>query len=481
MNNDIITLLNINDEDVEVKKIVVEGDKKIITIQKKLKKYYCPCCNTRLNSKGLSTRMVNHPITQDGYHIIIELKQRRWFCPNNICDYRFTEQFSFVERYKHNTNMTPIMILNELKDIHLTAAYVANKFNVSDTYVHNVVLQYLDIKRLKLPRILSIDEVYIDFDYTNRYCMVLMNWETGDIVDLLPNRSKTVYENYFLNIPLEERDSVEYVICDMYNSYINFSPQYFRYAKTIIDSFHVIQWLIHAINIYVNNVKKKYQKKDEERLKQKNYETNHDNKSIIESHEIYILNKHRWVILKNVDEIKYDSRRHWDYKLHQYLDTYDYEKYFLALDPNFIRIREEKELYIKFNSSFPKSHEVAEKELDDLILHYSKSDIYIFRDFSVLLTKYKVEIIRSFYDINDHSPTEAEIKLRRLSNGPMEGFNRFPKDLKRQSRGVENFEYTRNRIIWSNRKHEPIRINPKSEKDIHTYTHKTRGKYKNNN
>ena len=36
---------------------------------------------------------------------------------------------------------------------------------------------------------------------------------------------------------------------------------------------------------------------------------------------------------------------------------------------------------------------------------------------------------------------------RRLSNGPMEGYNRTPKDFKRNSRGLSNFEYARSRLI----------------------------------
>ena len=37
--------------------------------------------------------------------------------------------------------------------------------------------------------------------------------------------------------------------------------------------------------------------------------------------------------------------------------------------------------------------------------------------------------------------------MSRFSNGPMEGFNNLPEDLKRESRGVSNFEYTRSRIL----------------------------------
>ena len=45
---------------------------------------------------------------------------------------------------------------------------------------------------------------------------------------------------------------------------------------------------------------------------------------------------------------------------------------------------------------------------------------------------------------------------------------------------VDNFEYTRNRILWSEREDAHILAIPKSEKEVHTYTHKTRGPYNKN-
>ena len=63
----------------------------------------------------------------------------------------------------------------------------------------------------------------------------------------------------------------------------------------------------------------------------------------------------------------------------------------------------------------------------------------------------------------------------------MEGFNRKPKDLKRNSRGLSNYDYTRNRILWSTRKNPPIRIIPKPEEQIHSFNGKHRGPYKSQN
>ena len=48
----------------------------------------------------------------------------------------------------------------------------------------------------------------------------------------------------------------------------------------------------------------------------------------------------------------------------------------------------------------------------------------------------------------------------------MESFNRKPKDLKRDSRGFSDFNYTRNRILWATRKNPSTKGVPKSMDQI---------------
>ena len=64
-----------------------------------------------------------------------------------------------------------------------------------------------------------------------------------------------------------------------------------------------------------------------------------------------------------------------------------------------------------------------------------------------------------------------------LSNGPMEGFNNLPKDLKRKSRGVSNFEYTRSRILWVARTKTSMPAVSRTREEVHTATGKKRGPY----
>lgn len=481
MENNIIKMFNLKDDNIEITKIDIVESRKYIHIFKTLKPEFCPKCGSRMHSKGIYKREVNHPILQDGYQLTIILNQRKWRCTNINCNHYQNDEFGFVEKSKQSTNLTPYMIIYELKDLSKTASEVAAKFNVSDTYVHYTFLQYVDLRRLPLPKILCIDEVYLNFDDCNRYCLVLMDFVSGEIIDILPNRNDSTTSKYFLSIPKEERDKVEFLICDMYNPYINYATKYFKNAKPIIDSFHVVQWILNKINLYINSVKKKYQERDEKELETKNHETNKENKTRVVSREVYLLNNYRWLMLKNNEAISYSAYRRYNKKLKMYMDTYDLEKAFMGLDENFMKIRELKENYISFNQTIGADEKEIEKRLCELINEYSQSGLQMFIDFAKLLNRYKTEIVNSFTRLpKENGKEKKDETLRRLSNGPMEGFNRKPKDLKRNSRGFSNFEYTRNRILWAVREDAPVLATPKSRKEVQTITGKTRGKYKKN-
>ena len=50
MNNDIMKFLNIEDKDIIISKILIDGNTKIIYLKKTLKVEYCPACSSRIHS-----------------------------------------------------------------------------------------------------------------------------------------------------------------------------------------------------------------------------------------------------------------------------------------------------------------------------------------------------------------------------------------------------------------------------------------------
>lgn len=448
MDYNIIKLLNIEDKDIHIIDFFIDGNTKTFVIEKFLKPEFCPACH----SKGIYSRSINHPMLQDGFNIKIILRQRKWHCTNPDCGIYFNDQFTFVSSHKQSSNITDFLILKELKNINLTVSDVAKRFNVSDTYVHYLLRQYLNIQRLPLPEILSIDEVHLGIDYNHNYTLVLFDFLTGDIIDLLPNRLEETTNPYFLSIPLEERKNVKYLICNMYNPYINYTKRYFPESIVIIDSFHVVSWLLKLIGQYIKAVKKKYQERDKANyinfLKEHNRINDEETlRKLPVSKEVYLINNFKWLILRNNCTIDYQERPRYNHKLKMYLNTYDYEKMLFDLGNNFKYIRDLKEKYINFNCTLEEDKNKIEADLNKIIEEYSKSKLILFRDFSKLLQKNKERIINSFTYVTDKNGEK-----RRRSNGPIEGYNRIPKDYKRNARGFENFESVRIRLIWSNRK-----------------------------
>ena len=112
--NDIIKLLDLEDEDIKfldiaVESIAVEGSSKIVTLEKKLEEQFCPLCGFKMHSKGISIRTVKHQVIQDGYKLILKLRQRRWLCTNPDCRYAKNDEYSFVDKAMARNYFAEIM------------------------------------------------------------------------------------------------------------------------------------------------------------------------------------------------------------------------------------------------------------------------------------------------------------------------------------------------------------------------------------
>lgn len=466
MDKNILQLLGITDPDLLIEDEYFKDGIHYIVLVKQYEPHYCPECDSRMESKGFYTRTIKDSVLQGVGPLILIFKERKWHCKN--CGHYENDSVNFVEPYKHTTSLMPYMIINDMKDIHVTAATVARKFNVSDTYVHEIFMRYVDLPRLPLSDTISVDEVYLNFNRYNRYAMVIMDFRTNQIIDILPNRNNETTHTYFMSIPKEERDRVKYVISDMYNPYLDFPRSFFRNAISIVDSFHVIKWINDKINSYITQVKRRYQERDRKELEEKNIRTNRNYQTRKDSREVYILKNFKWVLLEDQKNINYNGRRTYCRYLYAYLDTCQREELFFDLDANFRKIREEKELYIAFNDRYVGEPDKAPEALDELIDHYRHSPLRMFRDFAELLNTYHDAICASFTTVTVQNTKTEETIVKRLSNGPMESFNNLPKDLKRASNGVSNFEYTRNRILWATRDNPPVLGVSKSRKEVHS-------------
>ena len=102
----------------------------------------------RMHSRGTRQRTVNHPMLQDGYELIILLKQRRWRCTNPACGLEMNEGFNFVNPRRRFSNASDFLILEAFKDLSKSARAIAKDFKSSDSHVLNVFDKYVKMERL---------------------------------------------------------------------------------------------------------------------------------------------------------------------------------------------------------------------------------------------------------------------------------------------------------------------------------------------
>ena len=446
--NSITDLLDLEDNDVIISNIDVQGQTKVLTLETPPTAHFCPVCGFRMYSRGVKKRTINHPILQDNYSLVLILKQRRWRCINPDCQYSTNESFKFVNKSRRMSNATEMLIVSAYKDLMESSTSIAKRFNVSDTFAHEVFDRYVKLDRLSLTDAISVDEVFLDMDDYCKYALVIQDFHTGDPIDLLRSRRTNVTEPYFTSIPIEERLEVRYLISDMYNPYIAYVEKYFPNATPVVDSFHVIQWIVRMIDNYIRALIKKLKQRDREYF----FKLNPDIQppfSIPPSDEVYLLQKYRWLILANQSNIKYHSDPRVDSHFHVLMNTFDYEDALFRIDPKLREYRELKEKYVQFNSRNAGNPTEARKEMQTIIQEYRNSQHDIFREFASLLEKFEDPIINSFIMVEKIG--DGKIYDSRLSNGPIESMNRKVKDLKRLGRGFRNFEHFRNRFLYATR------------------------------
>ena len=444
--NSITDLLDLEDANVIISDIQTQGQTKTITLETPPAAHFCPSCGFRMHSRGIKNRTITHPILQDNYSLILILKQRRWRCTNPECRYDISESFKFVNKQRRTTNATDMLIVDAYRNLLETSASIAKRFHVSDSHAHEVFDRYVKLDRLPLTDAISIDEVHLDMDNDCRYALVIQDFHTGDPIDLLRSRRTNITEPYFVSIPSEERNQVKYLISDMYNPYIAYVEKYFPNAVSVVDSFHVIQWITRSIDNYIRQLIKKYRQRDREYQDNLSFEQQRPI-TLPPSDEVYLLQKYRWLILANQSNIRYRNDPRMDAHFHALMNTYDYEDALFRIDSNLQDFRDLKEKYVQFNSRNGGNPIQARAEIKVLIQEFRESHYEIFRDFASLLEKYEDPIINSFIMVEKIG--NGKIYDARLSNGPIESINRKVKDLKRLGRGFRNFEHFRNRFLYA--------------------------------
>ncbi len=219
---------------------------KIYEAEEQYRLRMCPnCCKTFMYVH--SKRWVSIKLsTTIGLTEILRVKRIRYICP--ICKKTHTFELEGVPRNKVITNQITKSIQLEFYNIQ-SFSDIAARYGVSVQSVINIFDEATSFApRRELPEFLCIDEKGFEGDTFGKYCVVLSDFFSNNVIDVLPDRQMPFLEQYFSNISVEERRKVKVVTSDMYEGYSSIRDKYFPNALFVIDLFHVVKLLTNAVN-----------------------------------------------------------------------------------------------------------------------------------------------------------------------------------------------------------------------------------------
>lgn len=212
--------------------------------------------NTKLKMHDARIRTV---ADQDirGMKVIIEIKQRRFYCPE--CHDTFTETLKSVAPDDKVTERLRTFMGNESIKSTKSFTSLAEQYGVSETTIKrafDVRVAQLDAKRvLVAPRVLGIDEIYIHIKgfHRKQACAVFTDVENSKVIEFTLGNTKEVTIERIK--AMKGYENIEIVTMDMASAYRNAVKDTVPTAFCVVDRFHVMQ----KFNMKIDEMRSKIQ------------------------------------------------------------------------------------------------------------------------------------------------------------------------------------------------------------------------------
>jgi len=365
------------------------------------------------------------------------LKLRRYKCLS--CGKTVVENQQLVPKRGKTSFQTIFNILNMAKSYSATWKSISKVNHISDTAAIDIFDRYINLERLKLPRVLCIDECYNKHQFSKPYTCILFDFLSRKMVDAFEDRSKYNLISYFTKLTVEERNNVEYVIIDMWEPYLDVCKTIFPNAVVAIDSFHVIKEIGDALSKTRKRIMGTFSRNSE---------------------EYYLLKKWNHLLFNTF--LPSDEKHKIKGLGNKYYNRYGIQKRIYNIHPD---LKVASEFYLSYRHKNEHcSKEIFDESFENIVNNKEIINVAEFPQIISMLINWKSWILNSF----------IKVESRRLSNGPIEGFNSNFKKLLTVANGLESFHRFRNRLMYIF--NDVTCISPTKER-INCVKRKQRGKY----
>lgn len=344
-----------------------------IYISKKVTEHSCPCCN------HITKRIKDHRIQKikhtpiNGYQTFLFLKKTRLLCSN--CGKCFYMNYNdIVHPGFRCSNQLFNTIISDLQNTSMNINDVAKRNFISPgvvtryLYFFSYLMQWENIT--SLPKHIGIDEFKGNCD-KSKYLFHIYDLDTSKTVTILKSRKFSDLIDFFNSI--QNRDEVELVTMDLYDSFRNAITSKFKNATIVADRFHYTRIVARALDELRLSIWRKSQGLEKKYFKGL-----------------------KLSLLKDIEKVNPNTVLKLEEKLNYSFELSSELKYGYQLYQSFLRIKDST------------SYEEKSKLFKDWLSEALGSTLTTFESAAQTLLKWNKEILNSFHTSYTNSSTEGK-------------------------------------------------------------------------
>ena len=223
---------------------------------------HCPLCLEKCNKvKDRYTRELRD-LSISGKKVRLLFTVRQFVCTD--CNRHFHERHDFVAKNRTMTQRYEDFIYYRCHGVDLR--YVCLQEDVCWTSVRDIFQRGAEreiASRSLFSEVshIGIDEIALRKGHKDYVC-VLVNLETGAVIDILPDRGKEYLKSYFLGKGEAFCEAITCFCSDMWEGYLNCAKEVFPNATIVADRFHFFAHMNKELDRCRRALRKKHPEDD---------------------------------------------------------------------------------------------------------------------------------------------------------------------------------------------------------------------------
>lgn len=250
-------------KELQVNQVLVSSTQIQVYCESKLAHCYCPCCLQKCQFVKQTYERKVKDLSISGKEVWLHLTSRQYVCRD--CNRHFYEQFSFLDPKESVTKRYAERLYDLCQGIELQ--YVVVRENLCWQTVNRIFQKYAQkqvnpAKAFAQVSRIGIDEIALKKGHKD-YVAVIVDLDTGQVLDLLEDRTKQALVAYFQAKGAAFCAQIELFCSDMWEGYLNMAKEVFVNAVIVADRFHFFARLQKAVDTCRRYLRRKYPKADE--------------------------------------------------------------------------------------------------------------------------------------------------------------------------------------------------------------------------